>query len=212
MSTPAEMAQAALAAIASGETIQERLAKAGRGAFVAARYRSGQIRSRRPVSTRSLVKALLRKGPLAEAGLWNDVAMELLRRKWRKVVGEHFAKRTAPESLLNGCLMIVSDEAAWAEQIGLHAAEIKRRAAAAIASSSTVLSIKARVGPLPAAPPEDSAAAGTEPGARPVTPHKMWALIARREAEKSIADPELRERVVSWLAKQASLDEMRGAG
>ena len=198
----AQRAAEALASIRRGSTPAQVRADRDRRAILSARYASGMPGPKRPMSARSVVKSLLR-GALSGAALWEPVALELLRRDWGRVLSDAFGRSTAPSSLTGGTLEIVAETAAWAEEVKLHAEEIRKRAGRVISSGSTVRAVRARVGPLP--PVVD---APVETPAAPV-PDPIWAAIVRKEAEAVIPDTALRERIVSWLAKQAWLDLKR---
>lgn len=162
--------------------------------------------TRRPISMRSAVKAVLRATRVDDVELWEPVALEMLRRKWEKVVGEiAFARNTAPSQLAGGVLTVVAATPQWAEQVQLHAKEILRRSGRALMSASTVQRLLVGVGRLPAPPPPPE----QKPEPPVAKPDPVWLAILRREATSAIADPELRERVVSWLARQATLEDLK---
>lgn len=69
-------------------------------------------RRREPVGVQSVLSQALR-----QYGLENDLARYRFVLHWREIVGEEIAKKTKPECLRNGSLVVRVATSAWAQEL-----------------------------------------------------------------------------------------------
>ncbi len=140
------------------------------------------------------------------------LAVTLLRRNWKNILGEHLAGKTYPARLVGNILWINAADASWAYQLQF----LKREMVESIQvfmESQAVSDLRFKVGEIPqtasisaAAPPvrRDPASAGTKDEAPPPA-----ALAA-------IADSSLRDSFSRWIAvnrrKRRAAPSGRGSG
>lgn len=121
---------------------------------------------------------------LAMPALEEPLVADRIRRAWPRLVGPEAARRSRPETLSNGRLVVAVDNSPWLQELSLRAAELTERLGREF---SAVRSLQVVLGPVPAAVPAPRAAAPATPPA-PLTDAERRALD---EATAPIRDPEL---------------------
>ena len=106
-----------------------------------------------------------------------------MRRAWRTVVGDDGARRSEPQSLVNGCLTIVVDNSPWLHELTLRAPDLTARLHAEFPAVQTLRFS------LGAAAAEEAAAEARPAARRPrLTDDDTRAIDA---AAAAISDPTL---------------------
>jgi predicted nucleic acid-binding Zn ribbon protein len=81
-----------------------------------------RVVARRPVSAQSVLA-----GVLKDCGLDKELARYHFVLRWPEIVGEEIAKRTKPECLRNGALVVRVANSVWAQELSFHKKVIVNR-------------------------------------------------------------------------------------
>jgi predicted nucleic acid-binding Zn ribbon protein len=144
------------------------------------------MQSRAPRVVRELLVSALPQ-------LEDRLLVETLRRRWGRLVGPEAARRSQPQTLLNGCLHVRVDNSPWLAELTLLAPDLTARLAAefpAVRSLRFSLGVAPAEAPLPA----------SRPAARPahLSEDDRRAIDA---AAAAIADPVLAASARRLLAR-----------
>jgi hypothetical protein len=125
--------------------------------------------------------------------LESRLLVQRLCRAWTTLVGADVARRTQPQSLVNGCLLIVVDNSPWLHEMTLRAPELAARLGAEFPG---VRSVRFALGVPPA---EES-----PPAARPAPRRSRLTADDRRAidaAAAAISDPDVAAGARRLLAR-----------
>jgi hypothetical protein len=121
---------------------------------------------------------------------------------WSTLVGPDVARRTRPQSLVNGCLHVVVDNSPWLSELTLRAPELTARLRARV---DAVQSLRFTLGTLQAEP--------SPPAERRERRAKTLDDADRREIEaaaSAISDPALADVARRLMTKARRADHARG--
>jgi|SRR5919108_1788626 hypothetical protein len=125
-----------------------------------------------------------------------------MRRTWSRLVGAEIARRTQPQTLVNGCLSIVVDNSPWLHELTLRGPELTATLQAAFPAVQTLRFS------LGAAATEEEEAAEARP--RPHHPLSQADTRAIDAAAAAISDPTLAASARRLLARAWPPPSARG--
>jgi predicted nucleic acid-binding Zn ribbon protein len=94
---------------------------------------------------------------LARSGLARQLARYRFVTHWPQIVGEEVARRTRPEALHNGSLVIRVSSSVWAQELGFQKELVLARLQQFLDSKEVVNDVRFYVADIPGRPPTESA-------------------------------------------------------